>query len=133
MAPTVAIGGPYSGTAGEAIVFAGSGSEPSSQETSSLTYLWNFGDCATTLPRFFGRLCQRRFLLREPQGHRCERLEHHSIDNRQRCEDLPTVSAGPSESGNEESAIQFSGSASGGIGACPIPGRSATAVRPAVR
>ena len=55
VAPTVTIGGPYSGTAGMAVVFAGSGSEPSSQETTSLTYLWNFGD-ARPVPRKIPRM-----------------------------------------------------------------------------
>ena len=48
VAPTVSIGGPYSGSVNVTTTFTGSAQEPSSQETSSLTYLWNFGDGTTS-------------------------------------------------------------------------------------
>ena len=47
-APAVVVDGPYLGAAGVALAFIGSGSEPSSQETSTLTYSWTFGDGATS-------------------------------------------------------------------------------------
>src|SRR5262249_42898311 len=46
VAPTVSIGGPYSGTTGTAIGFTGSGSVPDTADT--LTYSWNFGDNTTS-------------------------------------------------------------------------------------
>jgi PKD repeat protein len=48
VAPTVSIGGPYTGTVGTAIAFTGSGNDPSAQETAALKYSWNFGDGTTS-------------------------------------------------------------------------------------
>ena len=48
VAPTVNIGGPYSGTAGSPVSFSASATDPSSADTSAgFTYAWNFGDGTT--------------------------------------------------------------------------------------
>jgi PKD repeat protein len=46
VAPTVTIGGPYSGTAGTGVSFTGSGTVPDTGD--ALTYSWNFGDGSAT-------------------------------------------------------------------------------------
>ena len=48
VAPTVTIGGPYSGTANTAIAFSGSATDPSTYDTQAgFTYQWTFGDGST--------------------------------------------------------------------------------------
>ncbi len=48
VAPTANAGGPYSATAGSAVTFSGSATDPSSADTAAgFTYRWNFGDGGT--------------------------------------------------------------------------------------
>jgi PKD repeat protein len=48
VAPTANAGGPYSGTAGSAVTFHGSATDPGSADTAAgFTYTWNFGDGST--------------------------------------------------------------------------------------
>ncbi|SIO61506.1 PKD repeat-containing protein [Singulisphaera sp. GP187] len=45
VAPTATVGGPYTGTAGQAVTLKGSATDPSSVDTAAgFTYTWNFGD-----------------------------------------------------------------------------------------
>ncbi len=49
VAPTPSPGGPYSGTAGIAVAFSGSATDPSSADTKAgLSWLWSFGDGTTS-------------------------------------------------------------------------------------
>jgi len=49
VAPTVSMGGPYSGVAGTAVAFTVSATDPSSQEEAAgFNYSWNFGDGTTS-------------------------------------------------------------------------------------
>ncbi len=47
LAPTVSLGGPYSGQAGSAVTLTASASNPNSGEAAGFTYAWNFGDGKT--------------------------------------------------------------------------------------
>ena len=47
LAPTVSLGGPYSGEAGAAITLTAGASNPNSGETAGFTYSWSFGDGKT--------------------------------------------------------------------------------------
>jgi PKD repeat protein len=48
VAPTVQVGGPYSGTPGTAISFKGSATDPGATDASGFTWLWDFGDNTTS-------------------------------------------------------------------------------------
>jgi PKD repeat protein len=48
VAPTAHAGGPYNGTAGAAISFTGSATDPGANDVATLQYLWNFGDNTTS-------------------------------------------------------------------------------------
>ncbi len=119
VAPTVNVGGPYSAVQGSAIAFAGSASSVSTQETAAgYSYLWTFGDGSTS--------------TQQNPSHTYASAGSYSVTLKVTDEDsvsttvsttatvtVPAlvVSAGPNESGNEGSAIAFSGTASGGSGA----------------
>ncbi len=47
LAPTVSLGGPYSGQTGSAVTLTANASNPNSGEKTGFTYAWNFGDGAT--------------------------------------------------------------------------------------
>ena len=47
LAPTVSLGGPYSGQAGAAVALTASASNPNAAEAAGFTYAWNFGDGKT--------------------------------------------------------------------------------------
>jgi PKD repeat protein len=116
VAPTVSSGGPYSGTPGNAVSFQGTASVP--DPTDTLSYLWDFGDGATS---------NQQSPTHSYAGAGTYNVSLTVTDSEEASTTAKTtavisavaliVNAGPAKSGNEGAAIQFSGSASGGTGA----------------
>jgi PKD repeat protein len=117
VAPTVTIGGPYSGTSGSAIAFTASATDPSPQEVAAgFTYAWKFGDGSTST-------LQNPSHTYASSGTYTVTLtvtDEDGVSTKTATTATVTtglaVSAGPSPSGNEGSAIAFTGTASGGTG-----------------
>jgi PKD repeat protein len=116
VAPTVSIGGPYSGTAGGAVSFTGSGSVPDKGDT--LTYTWNFGDNTTSTQQnpthtyTAAGTYTVSLTVADQEGASTTSTTTATV-----AADPPTVSAGPNQTVNEGSSVSFSGTASGGVGA----------------
>jgi PKD repeat protein len=115
VAPTVSIGGPYSGTAGGAISFTGSGSVPDSGDT--LSYSWNFGDNTTstlqdpTHTYTTAGSYKVSLTVSDQEGASTTVTATATVTT-----DPPIASAGPNQTVNEGTAVTFAGTASGGVG-----------------
>jgi fibronectin type 3 domain-containing protein len=115
--PTVSTGGPYQGNPGTAINFTASASVPDPKDTFS--YLWSFGDGTTsTLQNPTHTYSTNGTYNVTLQVTDSEGATTTATTTATVAAPSPlAASAGPNESGNEGSAIAFSGSASGGTGA----------------
>ena len=115
--PNVSSGGPYNGNPGAAINFTATPNVTDSKDT--LTYLWSFGDGSTstvqdpTHPYATTGTYTVTLTAMDSKGASTTVSTTATVSN----PSPPAANAGPSETGNEGSAIQFSGSASGGNGA----------------
>jgi PKD repeat protein len=115
--PTVSAGGPYTGTAGAAISFSGTASVPDPKDT--LTYLWSFGDGGTSTlqnPTHIYTTANTYTVTLQATDSEGGSTTSASTTATVAPPSPLVANAGPNVSGNEGSAIQFTGSASGGTG-----------------
>jgi PKD repeat protein len=115
VAPTVSAGGPYSGSPGTAVVFIPTVTVP--DPTDTLSYLWGFGDGTASNQQAPSHTYANpgtynvSLTVTDSGG-----LSSTATTTAAIAQNLPIVSAGPSKTGNEGTAIQFGGTASGGVG-----------------
>jgi PKD repeat protein len=112
VASTVNAGGPYAGAPGRAISFSGTATVP--DPTDTLTYLWNFGDGTTSTAQSPTHAYAATgsytvtLTVTDSEGASASASATVSVTT------APVASAGPNVTGNEGSAVTFSGSVSGG-------------------
>ncbi len=116
--PTANPGGPYAGTAGTAVSFSGSASDPSPADTAGgFTYAWAFGDGGTAAGQSASHTYAAAgtytvtLTVTEADGDHASATT--TITVRAPAGSL-AASAGPSRSASEGQAVTFQGTASGG-------------------
>ena len=110
VAPTANANGPYTGKEGSAVAFTGSQTDPG---TDTFTYLWNFGDGATSTLQNPAHayadngIYNITFTVTDDDGGVGSATTAATIANV-----APTCDAGAAVNGNEGSSVSFSGTAS---------------------
>jgi PKD repeat protein len=117
VAPTVSINAPAAATAGIAVSFAGSASDPSSVDTAAgFTYAWAFGDGgASAVANPTHTFAQAgtytvTLTITDKDGGRGTQTISFNVAP------PPSANAGPDQTANEGDAVVFSGSVTGGSG-----------------
>src|SRR5439155_11953338 len=118
VAPTANANGPYSGTAGTAISFKGTATDPSSADTAAgFTYAWNFGDSSTgsgaTPNHTYATAGTYTVTLTatDKDGGASSVTTTATVSA---APTPPVANAGPALVANEGAAVTFSGSVTGG-------------------
>jgi PKD repeat protein len=118
VAPTPNPHGPYSGVVNTAVAFTGSATSPGAAENAAgFTYLWTFGDGTTSTQQnpshayAAGGTYTVTLQATESSGLSSTASTTITVTTPP---PPPTANAGPAESGNEGSAVQFAGSVTGG-------------------
>jgi PKD repeat protein len=118
VAPTANAGGPYSGTAGTAISFTGSATDPGANDAAGFKYLWDFGDGTTstlqnpTHAYANGGNFTVKLTVTEASGLSAIATTTANVKGA----NVPVANAGPAQSTNEGGAVTFAGSETGGTG-----------------
>jgi PKD repeat protein len=119
VAPTVNVGGPYSGTTGSAVAFAGSGTV--TDPTDTLTYTWSFGDGGTatgqTASHVYATAGTYNVTLTVSDQEGATSTATTTATASDPSSSPPVADAGSAQSGPEGSSFAFTGTASGGSGA----------------
>ncbi len=121
VAPTVTIGGPYSGTAGTAIGFSGSATDPSTYDTQAgFTYSWNFGDGSSastaSASHTYAAAGTYTVTLSATDKEGSQGTASTTVMVAAPVPPAPVANAGPNESAPEGSTVTFAGSETGGSG-----------------